>query len=387
MREAARLQAAIEIVDAVLRSVAEGGAAADVLVQRYFATRRYAGARDRAAVRDLVFAAIRHSAEPPPTGRAALIGLAEAARPELLPLFDGSPHAPAPVAADEPRAAAGLVPAWLEPAFVARFGPGGQAEAAALVGRAPLDLRVNRLKTDDIAAVAAALPGAAPIPGLAFGLRLAQPVVLERHPLWQEGLVEVQDAASQHCVAFAGPRPGDLVVDLCAGGGGKTLALAAEMAGRGTIIAADIDRRRLAALGPRLARAGAAGMIDTRLLDPMREEDSLADLAGRADLVLVDAPCSGTGTWRRSPDLRWRLAPKRLRHHVAVQERLLALGVRLVRPGGTLVYSVCSVLPCEGREQALRAEARHGLPPADMLELSPAADGCDGFFVARWRIA
>lgn len=384
MREPARLQAAIEIVDAVLQSVADGGAAADVLVQRYFATRRYAGARDRAAVRDLVFAAIRHSADPPATGRAALLGLAEA-RPELLPLFDGSLHAPAPVAADEPRAAAGLVPLWLEPAFAARFGAGWRDEAAALVGRAPLDLRVNRLKTDDIAAVAAELPGAAPIPGLAFGLRLQQPVALDRHPLWQDGIVEVQDAASQRCIAFAAPRPGDLVVDLCAGGGGKTLALAAEMAGRGTIIAADIDRRRLAALGPRLARAGAAAMVQTRLLDPMREAEALADLCGHADLVLVDAPCSGTGTWRRNPELRWRLAPERLRHHVAVQERLLDLGVGLVRPGGTLVYSVCSVLPGEGREQALRAEARHGLPPADTLELSPAADGCDGFFVARWR--
>ncbi|MFA7440697.1 MAG: RsmB/NOP family class I SAM-dependent RNA methyltransferase [Sphingomonadaceae bacterium] len=374
--------AAIEIVDAIIVAARTGGAAADTLIQRYFSTRRYAGSKDRAAVRELVYAAIRYSAELPASGRAALLGLTTT-RPELLPLFDGSAHAPALPAADEPRAAPGLVPAWLIPAFLRRFGASWQDEATALLGRAPLDLRVNSLRTADPDAVASALPvQAQPIPGLPLGLRLETPVALDHHPLMHNGSIEVQDAASQHSVALANPRPGDFVIDLCAGAGGKTLALAAAMAGEGRILATDVDRARLTAMGPRLARSGAEAMVERRLLNPNRESGALADVAGQADLVFVDAPCSGTGTWRRNPELRWRLTPKRLEQLIAVQHRLIALAQQLVRPGGRLAYAVCSVMREEGADQVMRALPAPDWREVARAEFSPAREGCDGFFVA-----
>lgn len=380
MRQPARLQAAIEILDSVILAAASGGAAADTLIQRYFATRRYAGSKDRAAVRDLVFAAIRFSADRPVSGRAAMLGLVEV-RPDLPDLFDGSPHAPAAIAPDEPRARAGLVPAWLEPSFRARFGDAMIAEAEALLGRAPLDLRVNRRSGADPAQVAAELC-AEPIAGLPFGLRLRSPIPLDRHPLVQSGTVEVQDAASQRAIALAGAGPGETVLDLCAGAGGKTLALAAGMGDDGRLVATDTDRARLAAMTPRLARAGLAAFVERRLLNPGKEQEALADLAGQVDLVVVDAPCSGTGTWRRNPELRWRLTPERLHRLTGVQSRLIDLAASLLKPGGRLAYAVCSVLPEEGVRQAEAAVQRTGLRPGDRLSLSPLADGCDGFFVA-----
>jgi 16S rRNA (cytosine967-C5)-methyltransferase len=380
VRPPARLQAAIEILDQVIAAAASGGAAADTLVQRYFATRRYAGSKDRAAVRDLVYGAIRLTAERPPSGRAALLGLAEADHPDLLPLFDGSPHAPAPPDAAEPRATASLAPAWLVPQLRQRFGGTWEAEAAALVGRAPLDLRVRA--GADPESVAAALD-AVPIKGLPRGLRLETPRPLDQHPLLLDGTIEVQDAGSQQVVLHADPRPGELVIDLCAGAGGKTLALADAMGGQGRLVATDTDRPRLQAMQPRLRRAGAEGRVEPRLLNPGREPESLADLVGAADLVLVDAPCSGTGTWRRNPELRWRLTPERLARLTGVQARLIDLGASLLKPGGRLLYAVCSVLDAEGAAQANAAAERLGLRAGPARGFTPLADGCDGFFVAR----
>ena len=380
MREAARLQAAIEILDLVIDAAQAQGAAADTLIQRYFAARRYAGSKDRAAVRDLAYAAIRFTADRPVSGRAALLGLAEAARPDLLPLFDGSPHAPAHPTPAEPRATPSAIPGWLEPTLRARFTDRLPTEAEALAGRAPLDLRVA--PGHDVAAIAAEL-GAQPIPGLPRALRLATPQPLDRHPLLLSGAIEVQDAGSQHVAAFAAARPHETVIDLCAGAGGKTLALAADMDGRGRLVATDTDRNRLQAMAPRLARTGLEGFVETRLLNPNREAEALADLHGAADLVLVDAPCSGTGTWRRNPELRWRLTPERLARLVAVQARLIDLGASLLKPGGRLVYAVCSVLAEEGAHQAHAGAARTGLGLGPTRALTPLADGCDGFFVAR----
>ena len=380
MRPHARLQAAIEILDQVIEAAAHQGAAADTIVQRYFQTRRYAGSKDRAAVRELVYGAIRFTAERPLSGRAALIGWLEAEGQAQLALFDGSAHAPSPVAPYETRACAALVPGWLAPRFHARFGDAFEAEAQALVARAPLDLRVAPWA--DIAAVAAEL-GASPIPGLPRALRLETPRPLERHPLLESGAVEIQDAGSQHVVAFAGAKSGETVIDLCAGAGGKTLGLAADMAREGRLIASDTDRSRLQAMGPRLLRAGLPDFVEPRLLNPGREAEALADLAGAADLVLVDAPCSGTGTWRRNPELRWRLTEDRLARLAHVQARLIDLGASLLKPGGRLVYAVCSVLAEEGPDQAMAAAARLQLTPAGSRALTPLADGCDGFFVAR----
>lgn len=389
MRPAARLQAAIEILDLVIDSAQAQGAAADTLIQRYFAARRYAGSKDRAAVRDLAYAAIRHTADRPPSGRAAMLGLAETTRPDLLPLFDGSPHAPQPASPTEPRAHPSTIPAWLEPQLKSRFGGQLTAEAEALAARAPLDLRVA--PGGDPATIAAEL-GAVPIPGLPRALRLTTPLPLDRHPLLLSGAIEVQDAGSQHVAAFAAARPQETVIDLCAGAGGKTLALAADMAGAhpfsagsagGRLIASDTDRNRLQAMAPRLARAGLADQVEARLLNPNREAEALADIAGTADLVLVDAPCSGTGTWRRNPELRWRLSADRLARLVAVQARLIDLGASLLRPGGRLVYAVCSVLTEEGEAQAVSGAARTGLHLGDRRAFTPLQHGCDGFFVAR----
>jgi 16S rRNA (cytosine967-C5)-methyltransferase len=392
MLAAARVQAAIEILDEVIAAARDGGPAADTLVARYFARRRYAGSKDRRAVRDLVYRAIRASAERPASGRAALLALS-AEEPALRDLFDGSPHGPAPIAPEELSSAdaASLIPAWL----VERLDPClSEDELPALLDRAPLDLRVNRLKSTREEALAR-LPGSAPTRLSPLGLRLPEGSRVEEMEAWSSGLVEVQDEGSQLLALAGAAAPGMTVVDLCAGAGGKTLALAAEMSDRGRLVAADTDRTRLSRIAPRLARAGAA-IVETRLLNPHREWEALQDLAGAADLVLVDAPCSGSGTWRRNPELRWRLTPERLTRLAETQARLLDLAAKLVRPGGALVYAVCSILADEGRGQAESFSARSALVPDEIAIpfgraagagrlLTPGHDGTDGFFVARWR--
>jgi len=379
MTPAARAQAAIELLDEVIVAAREGGAAADTLIARYFKTRRYAGSGDRRAVRELVFAAIRRAANRPASGRAALLGL-----PDAAALFDGSPHGPAAVDPDEPVAKAGVAPTWL----LKRFDPVVERdEMPALLERAPLDLRVNRLKAtrDEIE-----IPGAVPTPHSPEGLRLPDGTKVD-----QDGRVEIQDEGSQLIALACAAVPGMTVVDLCAGAGGKTLALAADMANQGRLIACDTDRGRLSRLPPRLERAGVT-ICESRLLDPGREMQALGDLCGKADLVLVDAPCSGTGTWRRNPETRWRITPDRLTALTALQARLLDLAAVLLKPGGALVYAVCSLLGEEGRDQAAALCARSSLVPERLsmsvgrpagpgVLLSPARDGTDGFFVARWQ--
>ncbi|WP_448577306.1 RsmB/NOP family class I SAM-dependent RNA methyltransferase [Thermaurantiacus sp.] len=388
MRPAARLQAAIDILDAVVAAARDGGPAADSIIDRHFRARRYAGSSDRRAIAELVWRAIRHAGERPPSGRAALLALLDAEDAASLMLFDGSPHGPAPIAPGERRATAGPAPSWLLPRLEESLGPSLAVELEASRARAPLDLRVNRLKAPDPDEVGAALPFAtAPVTHLPlrlpFALRAAAGSRIDGHPLMRAGMIEVQDAGSQLVAALCAARPGETVVDLCAGAGGKSLALAADMEGSGRLIACDTAAARLGQLPPRAARAGAG--IETRLLDPPREGSALQDLVGAADLVLVDAPCSGTGTWRRNPELRWRLTPSRLEALQRLQARLLRLGARLVRPGGRLVYAVCSLLDEEGKAQADRFTAEAAsFRPATALRLSPAAHGCDGFFVASW---
>jgi 16S rRNA (cytosine967-C5)-methyltransferase len=390
---AARVQAAIEILDETIAAAREGGAAADTLVARYFKTRRYAGSKDRRAVRELVYRAIRRSGDRPESGRAAMLGLASE-DPELLALFGGGGHGPAPTEAGEPVAEASILPTWLE----SRFDPlvAGD-EWPALLKRAPLDLRVNRLK-GDLAQARAQLPEAQPTPLSPLGLRLPEGSRVEEDEAWRTGLVEVQDEGSQLLALACAAKPGMTVIDLCAGAGGKTLALAAEMANRGRLVASDPDRGRLARVGPRLQRAD-VGIVEEVLLDPMRELEKLAPFASQADMVLVDAPCSGTGTWRRNPETRWRLTPERLAALVKLQAHLLDVAVELVRPGGHLVYAVCSLLAEEGRSQAAALCSRRsgfapqspaipgGRPAGPGLILSPGHDGTDGFFVARWQRA
>jgi 16S rRNA (cytosine967-C5)-methyltransferase len=384
MTPAARAQAAIELLDQIITAARDGGPAADTLLAAGFKARRYAGSKDRRAVRDFVYAAIRRAGERPESGRAAMLGLAED-QPDLRALFDGSPHSPAPIAGGEAVAPASLVPAWLAPKLA-------HVATAALLERAPLDLRVNSLKASRDEALAA-LPGAKPARYAPNGLRLAEPIAIEQHPLFLGGKVEVQDEGSQLIALACNARPGETVVDLCAGAGGKTLALAADMAGEARLIACDTDRARLSRLPQRAARAAALG-IETRLLNPNRETDMLSDLEAGADAVLIDAPCSGTGTWRRNPEARWRLTPERLTPLTALQARLIEIGAALVRPGGRLIYAVCSLLDEEGADQLGSFLAAHpdwtwerpfaspGTERGPGVLLSPGADGTDGFFVA-----
>lgn len=390
MTPAARVQAAIDLLDLVLASVARGGAAADTLIAGYFKERRYAGSKDRRAVRDLVYRAIRAFAQPPASGRAAMIGLADT-DPDLAVLFDGSPHAPAPIGENDVRAAASEapLPPWMRRHLPSWF---DGREQAALLGRAALHVRVNGLRTDR-AAMQERFADAVPIAGTSFGLALPEGTAVDRAPASEPGLVEVQDAGSQIISAACRAIPGQIVLDLCAGAGGKTLALAADMTGEGRLIAADVNRQRLDRLRPR-AECAAASFIETRLLDGGREAAALADLEGRCDCVLVDAPCTGMGTWRRNPEARWRLDAGMIARMTVLQAHVLDLAAPLVRPGGALVYAVCSLLEPEGPAQVDAFLARHagwivpsqenaGRAAGQGRILTPAHDSTDGFFFAR----
>ena len=239
MTPSARAQAAIELLDLIIDGARSNGGAADNLIARYFKERRYAGSGDRRAVRELVYRAIRRAGEVPASGRAALAGLASDDE-ALAALFDGSPHGPVLLAEDEPRAPAALFPAWLDSLIDPAIAAG---EQAAMLARAPLVLRVNRLRgtREDASAL---LPEATPTPHSPIGLRLPEGFRVDQHDAWKSGLVEVQDEGSQLLAFACAAKPGEVAVDLCAGAGGKTLALAAEMANQGSLIAADTDRGR-----------------------------------------------------------------------------------------------------------------------------------------------
>jgi 16S rRNA (cytosine967-C5)-methyltransferase len=387
---AARVQSAIDLLDEIIAAGRDNGPAADLLAKRFFAGRRYAGSKDRRAIRELVWRAIRAFGERPESGRAAVAALADDDS-ELAAAFDGSGYGAALLTTEEPRAKRSLIPAWLEGQFAALI---DDAEKRALMERAPLDARVNSLKADR-AALLVALPEATPL-DLPDALRLPTDFALETHEAYRDGGIEVQDYGSQLIVAVCAAKPGMTVLDLCAGAGGKTLALASAMQGKGQLIATDTNRNRLDQLQPRAVRAG-ADFVETLLLNPGKELDKLGDLQDRCDLVLVDAPCSGTGTWRRSPETRWRLNAARLKRVVEEQAKLLRLAAKMVAPGGHLVYAVCSVLESEGRGQVdafLKEQEGWKAEPLELpagrahgagLLLTPAHDQCDGFYFARLR--
>jgi 16S rRNA (cytosine967-C5)-methyltransferase len=307
----------------------------------------------------------------------------------LAATFDGSNYGPAVVGEGEAVASIGAAPAWLVKRL--KFSGLDAVEQAALAGRAPLDIRVNSLRTT-VDEVLPELEGAERLSGLDWGLRLPSGARIDAVPAYHAGGFEVQDAGSQRIALAVGAKHGDLVIDLCAGAGGKTLALAAAMQNRGEIIACDTDRGRLGRLPPRAEQAGAT-IVQQLLLNPNREAEVLGDWIGRADHVLVDAPCSGTGTWRRNPEARWRLTPARVEALVALQARLLAIAAMLVRPGGSVTYAVCSLLDEEGAGQSAAFLAAHagwhaaaiefGRPREPGVRLTPAHDSTDGFFVAK----
>ncbi len=386
MTPAARVQAGIEILDLVIAAARSNGAPADRIITEWFKTRRFAGSGDRRAVRELAYSAIRACGEVPISGRSAMLQLAHA-DPALAALFDGSAHGPQPIVAGEPSASGGISPFWLKKALASSGIEG--AEAKALLGRAPLDVRINSLKAGTLE-----LPLEGEKTVAAHALRFPSGTQIDQWEAFKSGAIEVQDSGSQLACEAAAAKPRELVVDLCAGAGGKSLSLAAAMDNRGTILACDTDRRRLSQLPQRAARAGAT-IIEPRLLNPQREQAALDDWQRRADLVLVDAPCSGTGTWRRNPEARWRLKPDGLNKLIALQSHLLNVGSKLVRPGGRLIYVTCSLLDDEGAGQVGDFLARNpgwraelptlgaGVSRGPGMRLTPAHDGTDGFFIAR----
>lgn len=392
MTPAARVQAAIELLDSVIEAARSKGAPADRLIADYFKARRYAGSKDRRAVRELVYRAIRLCGPVPESGRAAMLALAREDE-SLLPLFDGSTHGPQPVGDNERAARTAVAPKWLEQRLAASDVTG--ADAASLLERAPLDIRVNALKADR---ATIALPETGEPLSAPNALRFASGLNVEQWPAWRDGAIEVQDHGSQWVCEAAGPQAAETIVDLCAGAGGKTLALAAKTGNAAELVACDTDKRRLGNLAPRAARAGAK-VDHTVLLDPGREMEALEPWKGKADRVLVDAPCSGTGTWRRNPESRWRLDERELERLTALQDHVLDLGAALTRPSGTLVFVTCSVLDDEGAGRIDAFLDRHpgweaqpapipvGNARGSGLRLMPSRDGTDGFFVAILRNA
>ena len=338
----------------------------------------------------------------------------------IAALFSGDGHAPEKLteaerarlaAADLSGAPAHVVgdfPEWLAPQLEASFGASAADEGRALAERAPVDLRVNLLKANrDKALSALAYLAPEPTPFSPVGLRIAmrqdgRAPPLASDPAYVKGLVEVQDEGSQLAALLAGAKPGMQVLDLCAGAGGKTLALAAAMENQGQIYAADPDARRLAPIFARLARSGARNV---QVRAPKGQTDVLPDLKGRCDLVLIDAPCTGSGAWRRNPDAKWRIRPGALEQRVKDQDETLESAVRFVKRGGRIVYVTCSVLRAENEDRIAAFLERHddflpvdaaaqagaaGLPAlADHrstlgpgFRLSPRTTGTDGFYIA-----
>lgn len=430
MTPAARLSAAIEVVADI---DARRRPAADAL-KDWGLAHRFAGSSDRAAIAGLVYDALRRRASAAwiigeETPRAILLGMLRLERgldPEAIAaLCSGARFAPAPLSetersrlaaaslADAPPWITGDYPAWLDPHFGRVFADERAAELAALAARAPLDLRVNTLKAErDKAAAALSALGGEPTRWSPYGLRIrlaadAKSPAVHAEPAFIKGMVEVQDEGSQLAALLAGAKPGEQVVDLCAGAGGKTLALAAAMENHGQLYATDSDKRRLAPIHARLERAG---VRNVQVRTPRGNTDVLADLAGRADLVLIDAPCTGIGAWRRNPDAKWRVRPGSLATRLKEQEAALDRAATLVKPGGRIAYVTCSILAEENDDQVRAFLDRHPefalLPPAQVTEplgeraylfrravlmseagllMTPLRTETDGFFVSVLR--
>jgi 16S rRNA (cytosine967-C5)-methyltransferase len=425
MIPAARAAAAIE----VLADIETRRRPAADAMKDWGLSHRFAGSGDRAAIASLVYDALRRKSSSAwimgeSTPRAEVLGALKQTRSldagEISALFSGEGHAPMKLTEAErarldaadfsgaPPHVLGDFPEWLAPHFEASFGAEAADEGRALAERAPLDLRANLIKTTrDKALHALAHLAPVPTPLSPVGLRIAMradgrapPVVSA--PAYVKGLVEVQDEGSQLAALIAGARAGMQVLDLCAGAGGKTLALAAIMGNQGQIYAADSDARRLAPIFARLARSGARN-VQARA--PRGPADGLADLEGRCDLVLIDAPCTGSGAWRRNPDAKWRIRPGALEQRIKDQDETLENALRFVKRGGRIVYVTCSVIRAENEDRIAEFLSRHDdLLPIDAgaqaraagvpalaehgskfgpgLRLSPRATGTDGFYVA-----
>src|SRR5947208_6541267 len=388
MTPAARLSAAIELIDTI---DAQRVPAAKAL-KEWGTAHRYAGSGDRAAISGLIWDVLRRRASSAwlmdsDTPRARVLGMLRLERgmntDAIAALCDGGRFAPEPLSETErsaltsrsldgaPPHIAGDYPEWLDAPLAAVFGDDRVAEATAMASRAPLDLRVNTLKAKREKVLASLRHlGAEPTPWSPIGLRIALGADARNPGIHAEedfikGAVEVQDEGSQLAALFSAAKPGEQVIDLCAGAGGKTLALAAMMQGKGRLIATDSDKRQLAPIYERLSRAGVHN-ADVRT--PKGEADPLSDIRTSADLVLIDAPCTGTGTWRRNPDAKWRMRPGALEVRLKDQAEVLDRAAALVKPGGRIAYITCSVLRSENGAQVQAFTGRHPefsvVPPA-----------------------
>ncbi|MEJ2227132.1 MAG: RsmB/NOP family class I SAM-dependent RNA methyltransferase [Alphaproteobacteria bacterium] len=382
MRLAGRVSAAIEI----LGDVIDRRRPAALALADWGRTHRFAGSGDRSAIGTLVYDALRRHASiawrmnsdaPRELVLGVLYHLWGLSADNIAALCDGSQHAPAPLSSSEestlrsgsnirednmPAWAAADVPVWLYAGFAASFPENGIAEGRALAERAPVDLRVNTLKADRARVLKAMEKyNATPTPFTTTGIRIPPPSHQAKNPNVEadgahgRGWFEVQDEASQIAVALSGAGPRLQVLDLCAGAGGKTLGLAALMQNTGQLHAYDADKTRLRPIFERLKRAGARNV---QVL-PAGEEAALTPLMGRMDVVFVDAPCTGSGVWRRRPDTKWRLTETSLAERIAEQRTVLELAAPLVKPGGRLIYATCSVIAAENQEQTARFLSEH----------------------------
>ena len=425
MQYPAQVQTALELTDLIGRRPTP----ADRLMAQHFKARRYVGSSDKAVIADLVYDiqrwrgkyawALDHLGHTETARGLVLVALVQqGTNPENI--FTGAQHQPDKLTQAErqlvaklnalrwalaPAWAAQSCPAWLLPQFGAAYGDDMQAVLTGLNQRANTDVRVNTRVTDRATLQAqwqAEGLAATTTPYSPWGLRLAGRQPLYQHPSFAAGAFEVQDEAPQLAALLAAPQPGQWVVDYCAGGGGKTLALAMQMGNTGQLFATDVNHYRLEEVKPRLKRAGVQNaqlQCLTGPADPWHKR-----LLKRAEVVVVDAPCSGSGTWRRNPDAKWKLTADRLGELQQMQADILASAARLVKPGGRLVYATCSLLPAENGAQVERFLATHpdftlqpwrstpgaaalgeaalaALPTTPDLTLRPDLHGCDGFYV------
>ena len=433
MTPSARLSAAIEVFAEI---EARRRPATDAL-KDWGLSHRFAGSGDRAAIAGLVYDALRRKSSAAwlmgeTSPRATLLGMLRRERgldaEAIAALCNGSRYAPSPLTQEETAALAtgaltrapayveGDYPEWLDSHLQRVFGDERAAEGAALASRAPLDLRINTLAGQRDQALAKLQHlNAAPTRWSPIGLRLrlaaeAKSPAIHAEPIFLKGQIEIQDEGSQLAALLADAKPGEQVVDLCAGAGGKTLALAAAMENRGQIYATDLDKRRLAPIHARLERAGARNVQVRTPTGRGACSNVLADLAGRADLVMIDTPCTGTGAWRRNPDAKWRIRPGALAERVKEQQAVLERAAILAKPGGRVAYVTCSVLAEENNDQVGAFLTRHPdfsvEKPADVMKvlgeraylfaraalisdegllMTPRRTDTDGFFVTVLR--
>lgn len=423
MKEGARLQSVLEI----LAFHGENKKPLDQIAHAYFKTRRYIGSKDRQAIGTYVYAIMRHRAscdwwalqrglspllmEPMEAARIRLLTylwiFEKVKRDKIGILFSGEKYDPPrlsnkeqsifeklPIRETQPPWVEGEFPEWLYPFLKRRFGEQLKVEMEAFLTQAPLDLRVNTLKVTREEALASLQKTGLRVelsPLSPWGLRCESRENIAQTKAFQEGFVEVQDEGSQLVVGLMDVAPGQTILDLCAGAGGKTLALAALLENKGRIVATDTAVWRLKRTKERLKRAGA---FNVELRELAGSHDKwLKRQKERFDRILIDAPCSGSGTWRRNPDQKWNITTQDIHELSSLQKELLGMAAGLVKKGGYLIYATCSLL-CEENQDVVAGFLEQnpqftlvpcGLEGASFLSLSPLQNGTDGFFAAKFQ--